>query len=100
MSLPIYGSPFTLGMIDHKRERGLQKHAELRPVHDGDRIDIGPFDYEFLDDLDPPGNITAFHLAGRDPALERRPTSPRSTGAAPTSAISAPRPDPSIRNDG
>ena len=49
LSLPIYGSPFTLGMIDHKlRERGLQKNAELRPVHDGDRIDIGPFDCEFL----------------------------------------------------
>ena len=54
--------PFTLGMIDHNSERGLQKNAELRPVHDGDRIDIGPFDCEFLPVTHsiPSGNITAF----------------------------------------
>ena len=66
LSLPIYGSPFTLGMIDHKlRERGLHKNAELRPVHDGDRIDIGPFDCEFLPVTHsiPSGNITAFHTS-------------------------------------
>ena len=92
LSLPIYGSPFTLGMIDHKlRERGLQKNAELRPVHDGDRIDIGPFDCEFLPVTHsiPSGNITAFRtsqgviLHSSDFASARAtPSSPACTATA------------------
>ena len=89
LSIPIYGSPFTLGMIDHKlRERGLQKNAELRPVHDGDRMDVGPFDCEFLPVTHsiPSGNITAFHTAQGvilHSAISSS-TSPPSTVAVPT----------------
>ena len=64
LSLPIFGSPFTLGMIEHKlREAGLRDRADLRKVSDGDRLDIGPFDCEFLPVTHsiPSGNITAFH---------------------------------------
>jgi len=64
MSLPIYGSRFTLGMIEHKlREAGLSDKAELREIHDRDRLDVGPFDCEFLPVTHsiPSGNITAFH---------------------------------------
>ena len=64
MSLPIYGSRFTLGMIEHKlREAGLSDKAELREIHDRDRLGVGPFDCEFLPVTHsiPSGNITAFH---------------------------------------
>ncbi len=64
MSLPIYGSVFTLGMIEHKlREAGLKDRADLCKVSDGDRMMIGPFDCEFLPVTHsiPSGNITAFH---------------------------------------
>ena len=102
MSLPIYGSPFTLGMIDHKRERGLQKHAELRPVHDGDRIDIGPFDCEFLPVTHsiPSGNITAFHtsqgviLHSSDFKLDLTPVDGRRTDLSRIGALAH---DPGIR---
>ncbi|MDE0700428.1 MAG: ribonuclease J [Acidimicrobiaceae bacterium] len=64
MALPIYGSVFTLGMIEHKlREAGLNGRADLRRISDGDRMMIGPFDCEFLPVTHsiPSGNITAFH---------------------------------------
>lgn len=103
LSLPIYGSPFTLGMIDHKlRERGLQKNAELRPVHDGDRIDIGPFDCEFLPVTHsiPSGNITAFHtsqgviLHSSDFKLDLTPVDGRRTDLSRIGALAH---DPGIR---
>ncbi|MYH88249.1 MAG: ribonuclease J [Acidimicrobiaceae bacterium] len=64
MALPIYGSVFTLGVIEHKlREAGLNGRADLRRISDGDRMMIGPFDCEFLPVTHsiPSGNITAFH---------------------------------------
>ncbi len=64
VSFPIYGSPFTLGMIDHKlREAGLKDKTDLRVVNDGDRLDVGPFDCEFLPVTHsiPSGSITALH---------------------------------------
>lgn len=60
---PVYGSRFTLGMIAHKlAEAGLTDRAELREIGDGDRVDIGPFDCEFLPVTHsiPHGLITAF----------------------------------------
>ncbi|MBT5850602.1 MAG: ribonuclease J, partial [Acidimicrobiaceae bacterium] len=49
VSFPIYGSAFTLGMIEHKlREARLRDKADLRLVKDNDRMDVGPFDCEFL----------------------------------------------------
>ncbi len=64
IDFPIYGSPFTLGLIQHKlQEAGLAGRCDLRPVHDGDLLKIGPFDCEFLPVTHsvPSGNITAFH---------------------------------------
>ena len=102
MSLPIYGSPFTLGMIDHKPRAGSAKHAELRPVHDGDRIDIGPFDCEFLPVTHsiPSGNITAFHtsqgviLHSSDFKLDLTPVDGRRTDLSRIGALAH---DPGIR---
>ncbi len=64
LSFPIYGSPFTLGLVRHKlTEAGLLDRSELHTIEDGDRLDIGPFDCEFLPVTHsiPSGNITAFH---------------------------------------
>ncbi len=64
LSFPIYGSAFTLGLVRHKlKESGLIDRAELRTVNDGDRLDVGPFDCEFIPVTHsiPSGNITAFH---------------------------------------
>ncbi len=64
LSFPIYGSPFTLGLVRHKlKEAGLIDRAELCVVNDGDRMDVGPFDCEFIPVTHsiPSGNITAFH---------------------------------------
>ena len=103
LSIPIYGSPFTLGMIDHKlRERGLQKNAELRPVYDGDRMDVGPFDCEFLPVTHsiPSGNITAFHTAqgvilhSSDFKLDLTPVDGRRTDLSRIGALAN---DPGIR---
>ena len=90
-------------MIDHKlRERGLHKNAELRPVHDGDRIDIGPFDCEFLPVTHsiPSGNITAFHnsqgviLHSSDFKLDLTPVDGRRTDLSRIGALAH---DPGIR---
>ncbi len=64
LSFPIWGSPFTLGLVRHKlTEAGLMGRTELHTVTDWDRLDIGPFDCEFLPVTHsiPSGNITAFH---------------------------------------
>src|SRR5262245_35867939 len=49
LSLPIYGSPLTLGLARNRiEESGLLERPELIPVEDGDRRTIGPFDVEFI----------------------------------------------------
>jgi ribonuclease J len=49
LSFPIYGSMVTLGLARNRiEEAGLLKKTELITVHDGERINIGPFDVEFL----------------------------------------------------
>ena len=49
MSFPIYGSQVTLGLARNRiEEAGLLKKTELITVRDGERINIGPFDVEFL----------------------------------------------------
>jgi ribonuclease J len=49
LSFPIYGSMVTLGLARNRiEEAGLLKKAELITVRDGERINIGPFDVEFL----------------------------------------------------
>ena len=46
---PVYGSPVTLGLAAGRiDEAGLMNRTRLVPVKDGQRIDIGGFDVEFL----------------------------------------------------
>ncbi len=49
VSMPIYGSPVTLGLARNRiDEAGVADRTELVPVADGERRKIGPFDIEFL----------------------------------------------------
>ena len=49
VSLPLYGSPFTLGLARNRiEEAGLLGRTQFVPVQDGDRIPIGPFEFEFF----------------------------------------------------
>ena len=44
---PVYGSSFTLALVQEK----LNEHrieADLRPVEAGDRVELGPFGFEFI----------------------------------------------------
>jgi ribonuclease J len=46
---PIYGSPFTLALVSKKlEEHDLLKFADLRPVKKNDRVEIGPFAFNFF----------------------------------------------------
>lgn len=103
MSFPIYGSAFTLGMVRHKlKEAGLIDKADLREVHDGDRMNVGPFDCEFLPVTHsiPSGNITAFHtnqgviLHSSDFKLDLTPVDGRRTDLSRIGALAN---DPGIR---
>ena len=49
ISVPIYGSAVTLGLARNRiEEAGLLGNTELRVVADNERVQIGPFDVEFL----------------------------------------------------
>ena len=49
VSTPIFGSELCLGFARNRiEEAGLLGRTELVTVRDGDRIDIGPFDVEFV----------------------------------------------------
>jgi ribonuclease J len=49
VSLPIYGSPLSLGLARNRiEEAGMLGRTELIPVYDGERRHIGPFDCEFI----------------------------------------------------
>jgi ribonuclease J len=49
VSAPIFGSELCLGLARNRiEEAGLLDRTTLVPVRDGDRIDIGPFDVEFV----------------------------------------------------
>jgi ribonuclease J len=46
---PVYGSRFTLGLVENKlREHNLDRWADLRPVKGGDRVVLGDFACTFL----------------------------------------------------
>jgi ribonuclease J len=47
IDVPVYGSDFTLALVNAKlKERGIP--ADLRPVKPGDRVEIGPFAFNFI----------------------------------------------------
>src|SRR5712692_2016802 len=49
VSMPIYGSPLSIGLARNRiEEAGLPERTELIPVGDGERRRIGPFDCEFI----------------------------------------------------
>jgi len=49
MSVPVYGSALTLGLARNRiEEAGLLGKTKLNVVADGDRVQIGPFDVEFI----------------------------------------------------
>ncbi len=50
VSVPVYGTPFTLGLVESKfEEHGLSASAELlHVIHPNDRVAIDPFAFEFI----------------------------------------------------
>ncbi len=44
---PVYGSSFTLALVQEKLNEH-QIEADLRPVEAGDRVELGPFGFEFI----------------------------------------------------
>ncbi|MGM0787644.1 MAG: ribonuclease J [Thermodesulfobacteriota bacterium] len=49
VNLPVYGTSFTLGMVSHKlEEHGLLASASLNVIQPGNRLDLGPFSFEFI----------------------------------------------------
>lgn len=64
--LTLYGSALTLGLARGRiEEHGRSDRATFRPVEDGERVRIGPFDCEFLPVTHsvPHGFATALHTA-------------------------------------
>ena len=49
INLPIYGTPFTLGLVDNKlKEHGLQDSVKKYTVEPGDHVKLGCMDVEFI----------------------------------------------------
>ena len=103
LSLVIYGSAFTLGLVRHKlAEAGLLDRAELREVRDGDRFRAGPFDCEAMPVTHsvPGGLITAFStpqgviLHSSDFKLDLTPVDGRRTALSRIGALAD---DPGVR---
>jgi ribonuclease J len=63
LDCPIYGSPFTIGMIEGKLGMAGIRGTEVRRINDGETHRIGPIDCEFIPvtHSTPSGLITAFH---------------------------------------
>lgn len=49
ISVPIYGTKMTLGLVALKlKEHGLADSAKFKPVKPGDHVNLGPFKIEFI----------------------------------------------------
>ncbi len=102
LSFPIYGAPFTLGMIRRKLQSAGVAVPDLVPLEDHDRRTIGPFDCEFLPvtHSTPSGLMTVFGtpqgliLHSSDFKLDPTPVDGRVTDLARLEKLSA---DPGIR---
>ncbi len=101
--MPIYGSPYTLGIVRHKlQEVGLASKADLRVINDGETHRIGPIDCEFIPvtHSTPSGLITAFHtpqgviLHSCDFKLDLTPVDGRLTDLGRIGSLSK---DPGVR---
>jgi ribonuclease J len=63
-SFPVYGSALTLGLARNRiEEAGLLDRTSLRAVGDGERLQVGPFDFELIPVTHsvPHGFATAFY---------------------------------------
>jgi ribonuclease J len=96
MSFPIYGSALTLGLARSRlEEAGVLGRADLVPVRDGERRQIGPFDVEFIAVTHsvPHGFATAFHtpkgviLHSGDFKIDLTPVDGRATDLARIGAL-------------
>ncbi len=49
MPVPVFGTPLTLALLREKlREHGLLDEADLREIHPGESLTLGPFEFEFI----------------------------------------------------
>jgi ribonuclease J len=49
LNMPVYGSGFTLGLVERRlEEHELLEQANLNVVKPGDKVSIGPFEIEFI----------------------------------------------------
>lgn len=49
IDVPLYGTPLTIGLIEHKLEEAVPSYArDLRQVHTGEEIEIGKFRIKFF----------------------------------------------------
>ncbi|MGE0880116.1 MAG: ribonuclease J [Acidimicrobiia bacterium] len=96
--LPIFGSALTLGLARNRiEEAGLLGRTELVEVKDGQRIQVGPFDLEFIPVTHsvPHAFATAFHtpqgvvLHSGDFKLDLTPVDGRRTDLARIGAIAS-----------
>ncbi|HEV3353372.1 MAG TPA: ribonuclease J [Acidimicrobiales bacterium] len=96
VSFPIYGSALTLGLARNRiEEQGLLDRTELIALVDGERRQVGPFDFEVIPVTHsvPHGFATAFHtpqgviLHSGDFKLDLTPVDGRLTDLAHIGAI-------------
>ncbi len=49
LDIPVYGTPFTLALAERRlEEHGLAGRVQLRPVWYGRKVEVGPFQVEFV----------------------------------------------------
>jgi ribonuclease J len=49
LNIPVYGTQFTLSLVERRlEEHELLDEARLNPVKPGDRLNLGPFEVEFM----------------------------------------------------
>ncbi|MBI5593647.1 MAG: ribonuclease J [Deltaproteobacteria bacterium] len=49
INVPVFGTPFTLGMVRHRLEEfGILHHSTLHSVVPGDKVKLGVFEIEFI----------------------------------------------------
>lgn len=49
INIPVFGTPFTLGLVRHKLEEyGLLTPASLYEISPGEKLKLGPFEIEFI----------------------------------------------------
>ena len=49
LDIPVYGTPFTLGLVKRRLdEHEMLDSVKLNPVNPGDKLELGPFQVEFI----------------------------------------------------